>query len=109
MERRIRTNLYSAIASLQNIKLAYEARDSAKSNLDLVAEAYRTGVASILDLLDAQNAALVADQQAASAVYEFSTNYFRSERSVGRFSFLMSDEERAVWREKLTAYLEAKR
>ena len=109
VETRIRTNLYSAVASFQNIKFAYEARDAAKSNLDLVIEAYRSGVVSILDLLDAQNAALVADQQAASAVYQFGINYFRSERSVGRFGFLLSEEERADWRKKLTAYLQTKR
>jgi outer membrane protein TolC len=109
VETRIRTNLYSAVASFQNIKFAYEARDSAKNNLDLVIKAYRSGVASILDLLDAQNAALVADQQAATAVYEFSINYFKSERSVGRFGFLLSEEERADWRRKLIAYLQTKR
>jgi outer membrane protein TolC len=51
-------------------------------------------VVSIIDLLDAQNASLIADEAASNAVYDFLIDFIDVERAVGRFYFLASPEER---------------
>ncbi len=70
----------------------------------LVTDAYSRGAASLVDLLDAQNAAVVADLVAANAVYDFLADMASVERAVGRFSLLSTAEERAAFFERLEAY-----
>ena len=48
----------------------------------------------IIDLLDAQNAALRADQAAANANYDFLRDLIRAERAASSFPFLFSTLER---------------
>jgi hypothetical protein len=55
------------------------------------------GVVSIVDLLDAQNTSLLADEDAENAVYTFLIDLMRVQRSVGRFDFFMTAEQREKW------------
>jgi RND family efflux transporter MFP subunit len=73
----------------------------------LVTDAYARGVLSIFDLLDAQNAALVADQLAANAVYDFLSDMLEAERAAGAFSLLMTPDEREAWLQRLAGYFAA--
>ncbi|BCS97211.1 cation efflux system protein [Desulfoluna limicola] len=91
-------------ASYPGIRLSKNAAESAANNLQLVTDSYVRGVLSIIDLLDAQNLALVAEQQAANAVYDFLTNLMEVQRSTGAF-FLYADEaERDEWFGKMEHY-----
>ena len=67
----MRSALHRAAASIAGIGFAEDAADAARRNLALVTDAYEEGVLSILDLIDAQNAALVAEQESATAVYDY--------------------------------------
>jgi len=109
LEQRIQSALLRAKASFPSIGLARDASDAARRNLDLVTDAYSRGVVSILDLLDAQNAALVADQVAANSIYDFLLDLMELERATNRFDFFLSPEDRESWFERLDAFVAERR
>ncbi len=96
----------SAGASYPGIELSRDAADAADQNLDLVADAYERGVISIVDLLEAQNAAITANQGAATAEYEFLKDMVRLQRAAGRISYEISPEEAEAFRKELEQYFE---
>ena len=92
IEQRIRSALHQLGGSFASIRLSQNAAEAAKKGLDLTVDAYSRGVVSILDLLDAQNAALVSEQASASAVYDFLIDMMEVERSVGQFTFFLTSD-----------------
>lgn len=105
VEQRIRITLLAARSAYTAIRLSRQAADAARLNLDTVREAYSLGTLSILDLLDAQNAALVAELRAATAVYDFVKALMDVERAAGRFDFFLSAQEQDAWFERLEGFL----
>lgn len=91
-------------ASYPGIRLSKNAAESAGNNLQLVTDSYVRGVLSIIDLLDAQNLALVSEQQAANAVYNFLTDLMEVQRSTGTFFLYAEDAERDEWFSKTEEY-----
>lgn len=106
IEQRIRSALHIAGASYAGIALSQDAAEAARKNLDLVTDSYSRGAVDILDLLDAQNAALLADLAAANAVYDFLIDLMEVERSIGKFYFFASEEERKAWFKRADEYFE---
>jgi outer membrane protein TolC len=105
IEQRLRAAMHRAGASYAAIDLTREAAEAAGRNLDLVTDAYSEGVVSILDVIDAQNAALVADQNAANAVYDFLIDYVEVERAAGFLSCLKAEPgDREQMIERLEAF-----
>jgi outer membrane protein TolC/ABC-type uncharacterized transport system substrate-binding protein len=102
--RGVRATLHLAGASFAGIEQAQAAAAAARSNLEIVTEAYGSGAASIITLIDAQNALLVAEQSAASAVYDFLADLMQVERSGGRFHFLEDAEARRAYFERLDSH-----
>jgi outer membrane protein TolC/ABC-type uncharacterized transport system substrate-binding protein len=107
LELSIRSALQRAGSTYAAIELTRERARAAQKNLDVVSDAYSEGTVSILDLLDAQNAALVADQAAATAVYDHLVANLRVQRAVGRFDFFLDDEEARAWLERIDDHFEA--
>ncbi len=101
VEENIRSALNNAGASFPSIRFARDAAEAARKNLDLVRDSYSRGVLSILDLLDAQNASLTADLNAATAVYDFLIDLMNVQRASGKFDFFTSQDERDEWFEEL--------
>ena len=97
VEEEIRTSLNNSGASFPSIRFANDAAAAARKNLELVTDSYSRGVVSIIDLLDAQNAALSADLNAANAVYDFLIDLMNVQRAVGKFDFFTTSEEREEW------------
>ena len=104
LEQLIRSNLYASNASFAGIRLTREAAAAARKNLELVTDAYSQGVVDVLELLDAQNAALSADLAAASALYQFYIDLVEVERSVNWFEFDRSAEELQGWLERVERF-----
>jgi outer membrane protein TolC len=104
IEQRIRSALHRAGASYAGIRLAEQAAEAAGNNLDLVTDSYSRGAVSIIDLLDAQNASLVADEAAENALYDFLIDLIEVERSVGRIYLLVEPEERSNLFERADAF-----
>jgi outer membrane protein TolC len=84
------TNLVSSCNSLQ------EARTSVRSaglGLELIEEAYRTGAADSLELLDGQNNVRIAEQRAATTEADFRVAWVRLLHATGRIEALTSTQE----------------
>lgn len=105
VEQQIRANIHEAVASYANIKLSELAAQAGKKNLELVTDSYAKGLVSIIDLLDAQNASLQADEAAANAVYDFMIDIMNMQRSVGLFEFMLTENEKQAWSAHLKDYL----
>jgi len=105
LEQRIRSALHLAGASYAGIGLSEDAAVAAHKNLELAADAYRRGGVSILEVLDAQTAAILANEGALSAVYGYLIDLMEVERSTSRFHFLATVEEREAWFGRAEDYL----
>jgi len=104
VEEQIRVAFVNARATFSGIGLSRQAAEAGAKNLELVADAYARGAVSILDLLDAQNAALNADLNAANAVYDFFIDLMRAQRASNHFDFFVSPEARGAWFERLDLF-----
>ncbi len=106
IEQRVRSALHLAGASFAGIEQARLAAEAADQSLDLMIDAYSRGAATIIDLLDAQNATLVAGEVAANAVYDFLVDLMEVERSIGKVVLQMSDEEREAFFDRIEVFFE---
>lgn len=104
IETGIRVNLYGAGGAFANIQYARDRHEAARSNLEMVTDAYGRGAVDIIDLLDAQNAAVTAESAASNAVYDFLIQFMNLERAMGRFDFLMTEEERQDWYRRMETF-----
>ncbi len=105
IEQGVRSALHDTGASYTAIGLARESADAARRNLELVQDSYGRGVVSIIDLLDAQNAAITAEAAAANAINDFLLDLMDVERAVGRFGFFVSPAERQDYFDRLNRYV----
>lgn len=104
IEQRIRSSMHTAGASYAIIQQTQNAAEASQKNLDLVFDAYSRGAVSIIELIDAQNAALVADQGSSNAIYDFLIDLMRAERSIGKFDILRSEKSRKDFYNRLNRY-----
>jgi outer membrane protein TolC len=109
IELRIRISMFRIAASWNNIELSREAALASRKNLDLVTDSYASGVVSIQDLLDAQNAALTNELRAANAVYDFLRDLVEVQRAAGRLEWFRGEENRDAWVQRIRDYFEAVR
>ncbi len=106
IEQRIRFYQHRIGASYPSIQLSKDGAAAAQKNLNLVSAAYSRGVVSILDLLDAQNAALIADEAAANAVFDFLVDLMNLQRNLGHFDFFLSGQKLDDMFDRLKAYID---
>ena len=106
VEQQVLTSSNLVRASWPGISLSQDAAVAAGKNLQLVSDSYERGVLSIIDLLDAQNLALVSNQAAANAVFDFLVDLMKVQRSSGQFVFLEEEEVQQVWMDQLAGYFE---
>lgn len=104
IEQRVRNAMHTARGSFAAIDLSRDAADAAHRSLKLVRDSYSNGTVSIIELIDAQNAALIADQQAANAVYDFLADLMEVERASGSFNFFAKPSDRESWYLRLDNY-----
>ncbi len=107
IDQRIRSQGYKMGASFASIRLSRQAAAAADKNLELVTDAYARGVASILDLIDAQNAARVAALRTAAARYTFLIDWMNTQRAIGQFDFATDSAGRAAFLRELNAFASA--
>ncbi len=105
IEFRVRFDQTRTGISFPSIELSREAADAAGRNLELVTDSYSRGLVSIIELLDAQNAARVAEQAAQNSVYDFFIDLMELQRAAGNFGFLKSERERDELFERLDSFM----
>lgn len=104
IEQRVRSVMHAAGASRAGIPLAEDSVAAALENLEIVESAYASGAVSIIDLLDAQTAALVAQQLAANARYDALLDFIEVQRAVSWFQATGTEDERADFFARAAAY-----
>lgn len=111
VEQRIHNALYGMVGAYAQISLARQTAEAARLTLELVQETYSQGVTGILDLLDAQNAAVLAELAAFTAGYDFLITMANVGRGVSRFDFLVPQDPaaRQAWFDRLESFFRAMR
>jgi outer membrane protein TolC len=108
VSNRIEERIFNAIhlirASYPGIRLSRDAAEAARKNLALVTDSYSRGIKSIIDLVDAQNQSLVANQKAANSVFGFLIDLLTVQRALGKYVLFLDDTERSAWFEKLKSF-----
>lgn len=79
--------------------------EAAKKALKIVSDSYSRGAVSILFLLDAQAAALNAQQISANALYDLFISFMQLQRAVGEYYVLMTKEERDTFMNDMATYI----
>jgi outer membrane protein TolC len=88
LERGIRAALATASGAYESIGFASRETAAARRNYELVDASYELGVASILDLLDAQDQLLSAELKLTDVTYTFFSDVIAAERALAYFPFL---------------------
>jgi len=104
LEQNIRSRLHQFGAAFAAVGFSEAAAAAATKNLELVTDAYSQGRADILDLLDAQNAALVADLVAANAEFDYVVSYLQVQRAIARFDFFLDEAARRELFDRMAQY-----
>ncbi|MFT5286966.1 MAG: outer membrane protein, partial [Planctomycetota bacterium] len=101
VEQRIRAALQLAVASFAGIRLSSQAATAAEKGLALVTDAYSSGLGSIVEVLEAQTAAVVARESAVAARFDFAVDMIGVQRAVGHFNLFQTGTSRDRWFDKL--------
>ena len=105
VEEEIRIQMHLAQAAYGRIELTAIAAESSRKNYELVADAYARGTVSIIQLLDAQDASLSANAASIDSLYNFLTIIMALQKAVGRFDYLMPEDERIAVAAAMRDYL----
>lgn len=101
VETNVRSALESVRGARQNIQLSREAEEAAIKNFEIVQDSYSEGRVTITQLLDAQKAEISARLNKANAIYIFVNRVISLDRSMGSYHFLLRDEEKTVFFDRL--------
>lgn len=93
LEQSIRSSFARASGSFESVGFADRQVAAARRNFELVDRSYTLGVASILDLLDAQEQLLTAELTLANAVTGFLVDLVAAEREISFYGFLEAPAE----------------
>ncbi len=106
LELRILSRVLDLISKSFNLDLTKVAADAANKSLKLVQDSYMEGTVSIVNLMDAQNAALKANQAAMNSVYDYYLSVIYLDRSVGSFHMIETLEEQRAFFNRFRRYME---
>ena len=88
LEQAIRFAFVQASGSFESVSFANRQLAAAARNFEIVDASYTLGVASILDLLDAQSELLTAELALTNARYGFLEDLVAAEREISFYAFL---------------------
>ncbi len=108
IDQRVMDSIDDMRASYLSIDLARSGAESARKNLDIVSDSYARGIISIVDLIDAQNAALASDQDSYNAVYDFFTDLMAMQRASGSFDYLEAETHQENYMQRLKQFVESR-
>jgi outer membrane protein TolC len=106
IEQTVRSALHRSGASYAGMLQARISAESSLKNLDIVINLYSQGLASITELVDAQNAALIAELLATSAQFNFLIDIMNVQRAIGEFIYTYSVEDQDDFMKRLNDYYE---
>ena len=108
LELNVRAAMLDVTVKAVNLESSQISAKLADKSLALVQDEYAQGRVSIVDLVDAQNAALSARLSALDSEYEFLISLLTTERAVGKFSLLSTSEDQRNFLNRFEAYFNAR-
>ena len=106
LESNVRTAMLDVSVKVVTLESSQESAELADKSLALVQDEYAQGRVSIVNLVDAQNAALAARLSALGSEYEFLISVLKTERAVGKFSLLSTSEDQQNFLNRFEAYFD---
>ena len=106
IEKNINDSVLELINQISNIELSKVFEETAKEALDLTQTSYANGAVNIVQLLDAQNNYLQAQQASANATYNYLKSTMKLERSLGLFFILQDEIEREEFIQRFREFAE---
>ncbi|WP_298513458.1 TolC family protein [uncultured Kordia sp.] len=101
----IRTAVYNVANQISNIELSKVSEETAKEALELTQVSYANGAVNIIQLIDAQNNYLNAQQARTTAAYSFLINALQLERFLGSYFLLNTKEKNTQFTQRFLEYL----
>lgn len=92
-------------ASYHEVALSREAARAAGDNFRIVQDAYAQGMATVVQLIDAQNVMVRTKNLATGAYYQYMLDFINTERLKGDFTFLADETEQGIYNGRLLNYL----
>ncbi|WP_321281362.1 TolC family protein [Marinifilum fragile] len=105
IKKNVNDIVYALLSLYTNIELSKLTTKTAKESLELMQISYSNGAIGITSLIDAQQAYFQAQQQQASAGYNFYLTLLQMERVLSYYFFLNPDEENQIFIQNLQNYL----
>ena len=104
IEKNINDAVLQLINQIANIQLSEVFEETAKEALDLTQTSYASGAVNIVQLLDAQNNYLQAQQASANATYNYLLSSMQLERYLGTFFLLQTEEEKQAFQQRFLEF-----
>lgn len=104
LELRVRAAILDLTVKTVDLESSQRSAELADKSLALVQDEYAQGRVSIVNLVDAQNAALSAKLHKLDSEYAFLISVLKTERAVGKFSLLSTDEEQQNFLNRFEVY-----
>lgn len=105
LEQGIRSNVQLLKASYRDLDLSRNAAQAAADNFGVIQDAYSQGMATVVQLIDAQNVMIKTRLMAENAYYQYILDYIHTERLQGRFSFLEDEAQQTAYIGEMVEYL----
>ena len=106
IEKNINDSVLNLVNQISNIQLSEIFEETAKEALDLTQTSYASGAVNIVQLLDAQNNYLQAQQASANATYNYLQSSMQLERSLGLFFLLQDESEREAFIQRFLEFMQ---
>jgi outer membrane protein TolC len=106
--QKLRASMNNLITSMFNLSFSSDAAKAAERSLLLVTDSYSKGAVPVVNLLDAQNASISANLAEVQASISFFRANIETQRTIGLYEFLMSNEQKQEIREILTSLFEGR-
>ncbi len=101
LQFRVAQNLANLVASKTEINFSKTSSDATRKNLVLVQRSYQEGTVPIVQVLEAQNAALNAEISYRLSLYQYLRAYFQLENTLGHYSLIATPEEQREFEKRL--------
>jgi outer membrane protein TolC len=105
LEKGIHSSVQLLKASYHKVDLSREAARAAEDNFRIVQDAYAQGMATVVQLIDAQNVMVRTKNLATGAYYQYMLDFINTERLKGDFTFLGDETAQSVYNSRLLNYL----
>ncbi|MEM1001135.1 MAG: TolC family protein [Bacteroidota bacterium] len=104
LDRNVNNAVLQIINQIANIELSRVFEETAEETLDLTQTSYANGAVNIVQLLDAQNNYLQAQQASANATYNYLLSALQLERFLGSFFLLQTEQEKLQFMERFLEF-----